>query len=99
MSNREILIVASVLALLRGEISVRGVAERFGVTEAQVRRWKDVFEIAGMLALSEVICGKRGRVTARKRRRKPRRRAREVEPTTGSYTTTTLECTTTLDLD
>lgn len=58
MPNRDLLLMASILALLRGEVTVRGVAERFGVTEAQVARWRDIFEIAGMLALSSFLSGK-----------------------------------------
>jgi hypothetical protein len=80
MTNREILMMASVLALFRGETTVRGVAERFGVTEAQVMRWMDVFEIAGTLALAELICGKQSR--AEMRRRLARRTDKGSEPTT-----------------
>jgi hypothetical protein len=93
MSNRDLLLMASILALLRGEMTVRGVAERFGVTEAQVARWRDIFEIAGMLALSNLLSGQSGgpRAKRRKARRSGRARNDFGEPTTAplSYTTTT----------
>ncbi len=83
MPNREILMMASVMALIRGEVTVRGIAERFGVTEAQVLGWKDVFEIAGILALAEVICGTQSRAATRKRPGKSRL-GKGTEPTTPS---------------
>lgn len=49
-----ILISAAVMSLLRNEVTARCVADRFGVTEAQVLEWKDVFMIAGILGLSEL---------------------------------------------
>lgn len=82
MRNRELLMMASVLALLRGEVTVRGVAERFGVTEAQVARWKDVFEIAGTLALSDLLSSTQ---PAAKKARKPKQAARREEPTTFDF--------------
>jgi len=60
MSKRDLLLMASIRAVIRGDMAVRGVAERFGVTEAQVARWRDIFEIAGMLALSHVLFGRSG---------------------------------------
>jgi Helix-turn-helix domain len=88
MSNRDLLLMASILALLRGEMTARGVAERFGVTEAQVARWRDIFEIAGMLALSNVLSGQsRGPRT----QRRPGGAAQGPDPTTpcfGDPTTT-----------
>jgi hypothetical protein len=40
-----------VLSVLRRGNSVRGAADRLGVTEAQIREWIDVFVVAGVLAL------------------------------------------------
>ncbi len=54
MSNRDLLLIASIRALIRGEMTVRGVAERFGVWLAK-SRWRDIFEIAGTLALSSAV--------------------------------------------
>jgi transposase-like protein len=59
MCEREIRVPTSVLALLRGDLSVRCVAERFGVTEAQVAEWRDTFVVAGALALAR-MCAKGG---------------------------------------
>ena len=49
-----VLISAAVMSLLRNEVTTRCIADRFGVTEAQVLEWKDVFTIGGILALSEL---------------------------------------------
>lgn len=54
MTEREILVPTAVMSLLRREDSVRGVAARFGVTEAEVLEWLDVFVVAGVLALTEL---------------------------------------------
>jgi len=53
MTERDILVPSAVMSLLRREDSVRGVADRFGVTESQVHEWLDMFVIAGVLALTE----------------------------------------------
>jgi hypothetical protein len=58
MTGRDILVPAAVMALLRREETVRGVAERLGVTEAQVLEWTDIFVIGGVLALTEFRSGR-----------------------------------------
>jgi hypothetical protein len=52
VSKAEIAIVSSVMALLRGDVSASYIADQFGVTEAQVNEWKDIFVVAGVLALT-----------------------------------------------
>lgn len=54
MNEHKILVPLAVLSILRKEESVRCVADRLGVTEAQVEKWKDIFVLAGSLALSEL---------------------------------------------
>uniref|UniRef100_UPI0026368191 hypothetical protein n=1 Tax=uncultured Gimesia sp. TaxID=1678688 RepID=UPI0026368191 len=39
--------------------TVRGIAARFGVTEAQVLEWQDVFVAAGVLAVTNYRNGRR----------------------------------------
>lgn len=51
----EIKIVAAILAHIRGEITASCVADSFGVTEAQVQGWKDVFLVAGVVALTSAL--------------------------------------------
>lgn len=58
MTGRDILTPAAMLAILRREETVRGVAERFGVTEAQVLEWTDVFVVGGVLALTDYRNGR-----------------------------------------
>ncbi len=53
MSTPPVLITAAVMSMLRKELTVRCVADRFGVTEAQVLEWKDIFMIGGVLALTD----------------------------------------------
>jgi hypothetical protein len=60
-------------------MTVRGVAERFAVTEAQIARWRDIFEIAGMLALSNVLSGQSSGPRAQRRTAGTAQRS---EPTT-----------------
>jgi hypothetical protein len=52
MISADILIPCSVMALLRGDVSAGYIADRFGVTEAQVLEWKDVFLVAGTMAVA-----------------------------------------------
>jgi len=52
MTNYDILIPTAVMALLRHEESVRGIADRFGVTECEVLTWRDLFVVAGVVALT-----------------------------------------------
>lgn len=52
MTNYDILIPTAVMALLRGDDSVRGIADRFGVTECEVLTWRDLFVVAGVVALT-----------------------------------------------
>ena len=78
MTKRELKIMTAVKALVRGDLTVRGLAERFGVTEAQVESWKDVFEMAGTLALADNL----GRGHRRGRRRRQRQAGDYSEPTT-----------------
>lgn len=53
MIEHEMGVPVAILAILRRDESVRGVADRLGVTEAQVEKWKDIFVVAGTLALSK----------------------------------------------
>ena len=53
MIEQEMGVPVAILAILRHDESVRGVADRLGVTEAQVEKWKDIFVVAGTLALSK----------------------------------------------
>lgn len=48
-------IVAAVLASVRGEMSTAYVADLCGVRESQVREWKDIFVVAGVLAVANVL--------------------------------------------
>ena len=57
MDSRQIAVVASVMAILRGDLTASFVADRFGVTEACVNEWKDVFVSAGVLAVAETLNG------------------------------------------
>lgn len=53
--DNEIKTVAAVFALIRGEITASCVAETFGVTELQVQNWKDIFQVAGVVALTNML--------------------------------------------
>ncbi len=55
MSTKYISVQSSVLALIRGDLTVSCVADRFGVTEAEVREWQDTFLVAGILALNTLM--------------------------------------------
>src|SRR5690348_11951878 len=57
MASLDITVASSVLALLRRDVTASCVADRFGVTEAQVLEWQDVFLAAGVLALAELQRG------------------------------------------
>lgn len=52
MIERDICVSAALMALLRREETVRGIAARFGVSEAQVLEWQDIFVAAGVLAVT-----------------------------------------------
>lgn len=66
MLNSDVTIVVAILALLRGDLSVRCIADRFGVTEALVCEWRDVFIVAGSFAVKEhgESAGRRRRLSA-----------------------------------
>ena len=51
----EIKIVAAVLSLIRGDVTASYIAESFGVTELQVHGWRDIFQIAGVVALTNAM--------------------------------------------
>ncbi len=53
--NHEIKIVAAVLAYIRGEITASCIADSFGVTGVQVQGWKDIFQVAGVVALMNAL--------------------------------------------
>ncbi len=53
MAALDLTVVSSVLAMLRRDLTPRCVADRFGVTEAEVLEWQDIFLAAGVLALAE----------------------------------------------
>jgi len=53
MTEPDVILPVAVMAILRHDETVLGVADRLGVTEAEVERWKDIFVIAGTLALRE----------------------------------------------
>ncbi len=53
MASVDITVATSVLALLRRDVTASCIADRYGVTEAQVLEWQDVFVLAGSLALAE----------------------------------------------
>ena len=81
MLNSNITIPAGVLALLRGDISARCLADRFGVTESLVYEWRDVFIVAGVLALNEH--GQRSGAAARRAQGNPRHQPGHLQdPTT-----------------
>jgi hypothetical protein len=54
---QEIKIVTAVLALIRGETTASAVAEEFGVREFEVHTWKDIFQVAGVVALMTELKG------------------------------------------
>jgi hypothetical protein len=62
MASLDITVASSVLALLRRDVTASCIADRYGVTEAQVLEWQDIFVVAGSLALAEFQRG--GRVFA-----------------------------------
>jgi hypothetical protein len=47
MFANDLSIHTSVLALLRGDLTAGFVADRFGVTDAEVLEWRDTFVAAG----------------------------------------------------
>jgi hypothetical protein len=53
MASVDITVATSVLSLLRRDVTASCIADRYGVTEAQVLEWQDVFILAGSLALAE----------------------------------------------
>lgn len=53
--THEIKVVAAVLAHIRGEITASCVADSLGVTELQVQAWKDIFQVAGVVALTNAL--------------------------------------------
>jgi hypothetical protein len=53
VASVDITVATSVLALLRRDVTASCIADRYGVTEAQVLEWHDVFVLAGSLALAE----------------------------------------------
>lgn len=57
MASLDITVASSVLALLRRDVTASFLADRYGVTEAQVLEWQDVFLVAGVLALAEFQSG------------------------------------------
>ncbi len=57
MASLDITVASSVLALLRRDVTASCIADRFGVTEAQVLEWQDIFLVAGLLALAEFQSG------------------------------------------
>jgi hypothetical protein len=62
MAALDMTVASSVLALIRRDVTASYVADRFGVTEAQVLEMQDLFVIAGVLALAEFQNG--GRIFA-----------------------------------
>jgi hypothetical protein len=82
MAALDMTVVTSVLALLRRDVVASCVADRFGVTEAQVLEWQDVFVIAGVLALSEFQRG--GKVFAHLAQESPAQQpVEDGDPETG----------------
>jgi hypothetical protein len=77
MASLDMTVVSSVLALLRRDVVASCVADRFGVTEAQVLEWQDVFVVAGVLALSEFQRG--GKVFAHLAQESPAQQPAEDE--------------------
>src|SRR5262245_40108522 len=57
MAMPSVLISAAVMSLLRNEVTMRCIADRFGVTEIQVSEWRDIFTVGGILALAELNGG------------------------------------------
>jgi hypothetical protein len=57
MAALDLTVISSVLAILRRDLTPSCVADRFGVTEAEVLEWQDIFLAAGVLALAEFRCG------------------------------------------
>ena len=48
-------IVAAVLAHFRGEQSTSDLADMFGVSDAEVHNWIDIFQVAGVVALMSAL--------------------------------------------
>ncbi len=55
MAISDILVPTAIMALLRGDETVQSVAAQCGVSEAEVEKWRDVFVVSGVLALSEFL--------------------------------------------
>jgi hypothetical protein len=53
MTDRDIIVPAAIMSLIRGNDSVRGVADRLGVTESQVLEMHDVFVVGGLVAMMD----------------------------------------------
>jgi hypothetical protein len=51
----DVKIAAAILAHTRGETTSAFVAESFGVTEAQVQGLKDIFQVAGIVAVMNAL--------------------------------------------
>lgn len=88
MIERDICVSAALMALLRREETVRGIAARFGVTEAQVLEWQDVFVSAGILAVTNYRNGRRFGSTSAMSADEPGA-TRSGGPLFASYLTTT----------
>jgi hypothetical protein len=92
MSTPTVLASAAVMSLLRKEVTTRCIADRFGVTEAQVSEWMDIFIIGGVLALSNANEG-----GAAKRGREPVQgaasgSATQPNPSSGNWPSATYGC-------
>lgn len=55
MLSFDISVSCSIMALLRGDLSPSYIADRFGVTEREVLEWRDIFLVAGTMALANIM--------------------------------------------
>lgn len=60
MRNDNVRVSAAVMALLRRDQSVSGIADQLGVTEAQVLEWQDTFVVGGISALHKLRTRRNG---------------------------------------
>ena len=83
MVPKHLCVPTLILAMVRGKLRARYIADRLGVTEEQVLRWRDVFMIAGTIALADEVRGHAGAQYS------PFSTCIPEDPTTTTTTTTT----------
>ena len=60
MEINRLSIQTSIVAIIRGDLTVGCVADRYGVTESEVLEWHDTFFVGGILALRDLLHGELG---------------------------------------